>query len=126
MIYEYKNCKYNDSGTIDCEINHPKYGWIPFTACNNDAEDHGKETYQQIIADNQHIEAYAPPVYSDAELANMVRNQRTSLLTNSDWTQLPDVPAQTRQNWSVYRQALRDISQQQGFPQNVNWPHEPA
>ena len=29
---EYRNPKYNSNGTIDCEINHPEYGWIPFTA----------------------------------------------------------------------------------------------
>lgn len=33
---EYRNQTYNKFGTIDCEINHPDYGWIPFTADRND------------------------------------------------------------------------------------------
>jgi hypothetical protein len=37
---EYRNPKYNSNGTIDCEINHPQHGWIPFTA---NPEDTGAE-----------------------------------------------------------------------------------
>ena len=33
---EFRNPAYNAYGTIDCEINHPQYGWIPFTADPND------------------------------------------------------------------------------------------
>lgn len=55
-----------------------------------------------------------------------VRIERGILLGQSDWTQLPDVPLATKEAWAVYRQALRDISEQSGFPVNVVWPTPPA
>lgn len=46
------------------------------------------------------------------------RNIRNRLLTQSDWTQLPDAPISTEKKteWATYRQALRDITENQGFP----------
>ncbi len=54
----------------------------------------------------------------------MVRNMR---LMQSDWTQLPDVSlsAEKKAKWNVYRQELRDISGQEGFPWTVTWPTQP-
>lgn len=54
--------------------------------------------------------------------------QRDSLLVQSDWTQLPDVPLTTeqKQEWSVYRQELRDITKQPGYPTNVVFPVAPT
>ena len=54
-----------------------------------------------------------------------VRAKRQSLLTASDWTQLPDVPLETKALWATYRQALRDITTQVGFPFDVAWPITP-
>lgn len=51
-----------------------------------------------------------------------VRNQRDSLLTATDWTQLPDVPQSIKAQWVPYRKALRDVPQQAGFPFSVVWP----
>jgi hypothetical protein len=45
-----RNLKYNYHGTIDMEIEHPVYGWIPFTASPNDTEKFGNELYAQAIA----------------------------------------------------------------------------
>lgn len=53
------------------------------------------------------------------------RERRNILLTESDWTQLPDSPVDTA-SWGIYRQALRDISSQEGFPFNINWPEKPS
>ena len=61
----------------------------------------------------------------EAEQAQRVRDQRSALLAKSDWTQLPDVDATTSSVWATYRQALRDITAQAGFPYNVTWPNEP-
>jgi hypothetical protein len=54
-----------------------------------------------------------------------VRAQRDSLLTASDWTQVIDAPV-NQAAWATYRQALRDISAQEGFPWSVVWPTEPT
>lgn len=54
-----------------------------------------------------------------------IRSKRNNLLVDSDWTQLSDVPEQTRLKWQSYRQALRDITLQDGFPENIIWPTKP-
>lgn len=50
--------------------------------------------------------------------------RRNQLLSESDWTQLPDVTVD-KSAWATYRQALRDVPLQQGFPHNVVWPTPP-
>lgn len=45
-----------------------------------------------------------------------IRNVRNTLLTESDWTQNSDVPESTRTKWQSYRQALRDITTHEKFP----------
>ena len=62
----------------------------------------------------------------DAAVAVEVRARRDELLAACDWTQLPDVPASTRNAWHGYRQELRDISTQPGFPHSVVWPISPS
>jgi hypothetical protein len=53
-----------------------------------------------------------------------VRSLRGMKLSQSDWTQLPDAPADAAA-WTTYRQALRDITNQ-ADPFNITWPNEPA
>jgi DNA-directed RNA polymerase specialized sigma subunit len=65
---------------------------------------------------------HRPP--TDAELAAEVRAQRNSLLAASDWTQVLDAPV-NQSAWAEYRQHLRDITAQPGFPANVIWPSKP-
>ena len=61
-------------------------------------------------------------------LAAEVREQRDQLLKDSDWTQMPDSPLSEseKEAWKEYRQELRDVPQQEGFPENVTWPDAPA
>jgi hypothetical protein len=61
-----------------------------------------------------------------ADRESEVRGLRDRLLAESDWTQLPDVPLPTRDAWSAYRQALRDLPEQPGFPLEVVWPVRPG
>jgi hypothetical protein len=60
----------------------------------------------------------------DAEQAKAVRTDRNQKLKDSDWTQVADAPVD-KAAWAVYRQALRDITAQAGFPWNVTWPTQP-
>jgi len=53
-----------------------------------------------------------------------VRSQRDALLSQSDWTQVPDAPVD-QSAWAEYRQALRDLPQQAGFPTEITWPTKP-
>lgn len=56
--------------------------------------------------------------------AQQVRDERNYKISASDWTQLPDAPV-NQQAWATYRQALRDVPEQSGFPWNVVWPIKP-
>jgi hypothetical protein len=60
----------------------------------------------------------------DAEQAASVRNQRTEMLKDCDWTQIADSTAD-KTAWATYRQALRDITTQTGFPWTITWPTQP-
>lgn len=60
----------------------------------------------------------------DAQQAASQRSERTRRIAESDWTQLSDSPVD-KQAWSVYRQALRDLPSQAGFPWDINWPQQP-
>ena len=53
---------------------------------------------------------------------------RNKLLASSDWTQFTDSPLSTelKEAWVVYRQALRDITEQPGFPVDIEWPVAPS
>ena len=73
-------------------------------------------TYDQRVADNS-------LTVNDA-IAVQVRAKRDQLLKDSDWTQLPDTPAD-KEAWATYRQALRDLPTTAGFP-NVAMPATPA
>lgn len=56
--------------------------------------------------------------------ATQVRQERNAKLSACDWTQVLDAPVD-RAAWATYRQALRDLTDQEGFPVNVVWPQEP-
>lgn len=62
----------------------------------------------------------------DAAVSDVIA-KRDKLLLDSDWTQLPDVPLTEEQKtaWATYRQELRDIPQQSGYPFDVIWPTAP-
>lgn len=69
---------------------------------------------------------WVPPSAAEvsAQLAAQVRGERDRLLKASDWTQVADAPVD-QSAWATYRQALRDIPQQAGFPETITWPQEP-
>ena len=60
----------------------------------------------------------------DEEQATAVRATRTQKLSECDWTQLADAPVD-KVVWATYRQALRDVPTQAGFPWTVQWPDKP-
>jgi hypothetical protein len=63
---EYRNAKFTSQGTIDCEINHPEFGWIPFTASPDDHEQLGRDIY--AAASPSATPYVAPPPPSADEL----------------------------------------------------------
>jgi hypothetical protein len=74
------------------------------------------------LADGEEIAPFVPDLQ---EMALRARGQRNQLLTESDWTQAADVPQALKDVWAPYRQALRDVPQQAGFPTDIVWPTKP-
>lgn len=75
-----------------------------------------------------HVFDYETKTWIDPRTATtewaLVRRERDRRLQVTDWTQLPDVPLPTKEVWAVYRQALRDITEQSD-PFNLVWPTPP-
>tara|TARA_R110000764_G_scaffold229771_1_gene320728 strand:+ start:1354 stop:1734 length:381 start_codon:yes stop_codon:yes gene_type:complete len=64
----------------------------------------------------------------DSEISEQNRSYRTEYLIQSDWTQMPDVPASIKSAWTVYRQALRDLPNHANWPNlsKADWPAKPS
>jgi hypothetical protein len=79
-------------------------------------------TEEEELLRNSEEQEYAASANDRA--AAGIRLERDAKLTQSDWTQVADAPVD-QAAWATYRQALRDIPEQSGFPNEVNWPTEP-
>lgn len=66
-----------------------------------------------------------PPAPTTEQLSTSARSKRDSLLAVTDWTQAGDIPQSTKDLWIPYRQDLRDVPEQVGFPVEIVWPTKP-
>lgn len=80
----------------------------------------GNRHYDAMIERGVVISPYVEPT----KTAEQVRAERNQLLASCDWTQVADSPVD-QAAWAIYRQALRDITGQDGFPASVVWPISP-
>ena len=78
---------------------------------------------ERTIYGNLWLIGYSVVNKSEAEAAAAIRNKRDSLLAETDWMALSDNTL--TEAWATYRQQLRDISDQEGFPYSVIWPTKP-
>lgn len=82
------------------------------------------QQYQEDSESGKWFETSPVPRQSYEQAASTVRTQRNERLAKSDWTQLADAPVDAGL-WAIYRQALRDIPAQDGFPWEIVWPSDP-
>lgn len=118
----------NEEQTVlNCVVDFENVGPSPFSAVADGDYAHTHEIFARCVAGEfGPISAYQPPAPpSTEELAAAARLRRDDLLKQSDWTQLPDVPQATKDTWAAYRQALRDVPSQAGFPTDIQWPVQP-
>jgi hypothetical protein len=131
----YRNAKIiNEKGWVNCEINHPEYGWIPYTLDPTDTDmTINNDDLLADMAANGDVAAYVPPTQEelDAEAAAAIRQERDMRLTTSvdpiagNALRWADLSIEQQHAWADYRQALLDIPQQPGFPHEVLWPTKP-
>tara|TARA_R100000951_G_C2618591_1_gene173660 strand:+ start:768 stop:1184 length:417 start_codon:yes stop_codon:yes gene_type:complete len=123
----------SDNLRMDVEINHPEFGWIPYTldTADTDMTINNEEVMALIGSD---FAAYVPPTQAelDAEAAIQVRAERDSILSTvvdplvSNPLRWTDMDAEKQGEWSTYRTNLLGVPQQDGFPNNVTWPTKPV
>ena len=120
----------SDNTCMDVEINHPDYGWIPYTLdpADTDTTINNDEVMALIGTD---FAAYVAPTAEElaTAAAAQVRSQRDQLLLEVDafvgnplrWAALS---SDKQAEWATYRTDLLDVPQQAGFP-DVTWPTKP-
>lgn len=95
-----------------------KYEKVVEVEAVKDAQGIYRQTWAVVEMDT------AEKAAEDERKAAEVRAERNAKLAQSDWTQVADAPVD-KAAWATYRQALRDITVQPGFPWNVTWPDDP-
>lgn len=102
------------------------YGVYPVTKV--DAPDHDPELVRVTMAnptlvDGKWTQAWTQSNRSSSDVAFSMRNKRNKLLVETDYLALSDQTLSAEM--TTYRQALRDVPAQSGFPLNVTWPTKP-
>lgn len=84
----------------------------------------GDCSIQQVDGGYQIIQNPEP---DDSMVAKAIRDKRDNLISETDYYLMPDYPLnpQNLEELKVYRQALRDVPEQEGFPRDVRWPDVP-
>lgn len=121
------------ASAADFEIAIAREGYEPVQMTVPPTVDHAKTVTEGAPTEDQGIwhQVWVITDATTGEIAerttsksNDVRSERTKRLADCDWTQLPDAPVD-QAAWAAYRQELRDITKQVGFPWNVVWPRDP-
>jgi hypothetical protein len=121
-----------DNLSMDVEINHPEYGWIPYTLDPADTDNTiNNDDVMALIGSN--FTAYVAPTQAelDSETAANVRTERDNILATvvdpmvSNPLRWADLSSDKQTEWSQYRTDLLNVPQQAGFPASVTWPTEP-
>jgi hypothetical protein len=94
--------------------------------------DEPSHTERQRIAGPQYVfdgkqvnRVFTVEAIPDAEKTGQVRSERDRLIAETDWTQGKDIADSVSAKYTTYRQALRDVPTQTGFPWDVQWPTKP-
>jgi len=122
----------SDNLRMDVEINHPKFGWIPYTLDPADT-DMTIDNAQLLNIIGTDFAPYVAPTQAelDAAAAAQVRAERDNILATvvdpivSNNLRWADMTTEKQSEWSAYRTALLDITGQAGFPHSVTWPTKP-
>ena len=102
------------------------YGLYPIVGDEPSHTDRERIAGPQYVFDGAQVNrVYSVEAIPDEEKAGQVRSERNTKLAATDWTQGKDIPDNISTAWATYRQALRDVPQQAGFPWAVEWPAQP-
>lgn len=91
------------------------------TVARDGVEEVNGQWFTKFIAVDMDAEAIAA---MDEQQSTSQRAERNRKLAECDWTQLADATVD-KTAWATYRQGLRDVPTQSGFPWDITWPVEP-
>jgi len=127
----YRNARGISGNRIDCEIDHPVHGWIPYTLDPDDT-DNTVDNVALLTSIGNNFSAYVAPTSAEvsAKLSAVLREDRYRRLLSVDeiagnslrWGELTTA---VQGAWATYRQELLDVPQQSRFPEVVVWPTSP-
>lgn len=101
------------------------FGLYPIVGDEPSHTDRERIAGPQYVFDGTQVNrVFTVEAIPDEEKAGQVRAERNDKLTASDWTQVADAPVD-KAVWATYRQALRDVTTQEGFPWTITWPDAP-
>lgn len=131
IITEVRNAvsRNDDNTEFDLEINHPEYGWIPYSLHQHDTDmtinnddlitligtNFRKITQEELDEENSGIQRG----YRDMLLATEVDPIVSNALR---WAELT---TEQQNAWTQYRTDLLNVPQQSGFPNTITWPTKP-
>ena len=122
----------SDNLRMDVEINHPNYGWIPYTVDPADTDTTiDNDAVMALIGTD--FAAYVPPTQAelDAAAASQVRAERDRRLVTevdpivSNALRWADLTATKQAEWTQYRTDLLNVPDQAGYPTDITWPTKP-
>jgi hypothetical protein len=109
-----KNPRYNQRGTVDCEVEHEALGWIPFTASPDDDNEFGRELYASLTsgahgAIGLYVQAQLTPEQQAARIAERRYEVETAGITVDGMAINTDDRAKTLINGSAIK-AMRSLA----------------
>ena len=122
-----------ENTAFDVEINHPEFGWIPYTLMPDDTDMTVDNSVLLTLIGSDYA-AYVAPTQAelDTALAANLRGQRDQKLAEEvdptvtnplRWAELTDAK---QAEWTQYRTDLLNLPDQAGFPNTVTWPTKPT
>lgn len=122
-----------DNTAFEVEINHPEYGWIPYSLQPDDI-DNTVDNSVLINLIGSNYAAYVAPTQEEinAELSENIRDRRAFLLTTevdplvTNSLRWADLTETKQAEWTQYRSDLLNLPDQAGFPSSVTWPTKPS
>ena len=121
------NAIYQDKEKTVVSVDVESIGNYVCSLVNEDDNDLTLTIRKAIKNGDLDVADYVEPTVDVEDLATKIRMQRNNLLKQTDYLMMSDYPIESDRlaKVKIYRQALRDIPEQSGFPRTITWPDKP-
>ena len=121
------NAIYQDKEKTVVSVDVESIGNYVCSLVNEDDNDITLTIRKAIKNGDLDVADYVEPTVDVEDLATKIRMQRNNLLKQTDYLMMSDYPIESDRlaKVKIYRQALRDIPEQSGFPRTIAWPEKP-